>query len=309
MALKLGSNGSKSHEEKTLEEIEQVSAVATPFNFATLKKPAAQSIGHSDQDTGPSKPGPSWLLQGDDAHDALQADRERIEAAKAAFQANQDNPKAWRFWLKKGETAHIVFLDGELAQSGKWKGNLQYTVIREHTVKLKSGSWENFLCPEEFGEPCPIVDENGDHRPALCALFTVIDTRTIPGKNGKVYHNERRLFVAKPGTLTALQKIAALHGGLRGLVIDATRDKGDQSPRVGSVHLPLGTMTETQMMEAFGDNTPESIAPFDYGVVIPEVSAEQIAAQIVGGSLGIGKVSAFANKTAPVGPPKEDIPF
>jgi hypothetical protein len=150
----------------------------------------------------------------------------------AALQRKESQGKMYRYMMKVGEDAKITFIDGDLDENGF----LTPARFYEHTLLL-AGKWENYICPEKTdpasGQKCPIC-ESGD-RPYLASIFTVIDHRTVKSKDGtKTYVNQRKLFVAKPGTFEILAKIAAKRGGLAGATFDVSRT-GDKSASVGTM--------------------------------------------------------------------------
>ena len=130
-----------------------------------------------------------------------------------------------RFWLKKGESAFITFCDKDPI------------MIYEHELKI-NGKWgNNTTCMKNIGEECPLC-ENEHYAPNV-AIFTVIDHRKIEGKNGKVYENEKRLYVLKSTAWAILeikkQKLEDKGLNMKGACFEVTRTKGDKSPNVGDV--------------------------------------------------------------------------
>ena len=245
---------------------------------------------------------PKWAKFGGDAQ-AMMTE----EAARQAERKVQQD-KLWRFALKPGEGATIIFLDGHLQADGAQKGMLQAPFFREHTVKTGPRKWSNFICLQMIDEPCPICDQTGRDGD-LCAAFTVIDTTKRTGNNGKVYENERRLFIAKQQTYQALQVIATATGQLAGTIMNVSRT-GDRVARVGDVLVPTGTITSedvvAQFGEAFGIGT-------DYESELAVVeAAELVKLGVVSAQPGIGTGQPGAppssgNDAPPA--PSSDVPF
>ena len=162
-------------------------------------------------------------------------------AKKAAAEAEQkrgEQGKLFRFWMKEKEEAQITFVDGELAKDGPLAGMPDPPRYYEHNLFL-NGTWNNFfVCPEktnpDANDKCPLC-ESGD-RPALVALFTIIDHRSIPSTKdkAKVYKDTKKLLVAKSQTYELLTKHAIKRKGLAGCTFDASR-VGDKSASVGSM--------------------------------------------------------------------------
>ena len=147
--------------------------------------------------------GVTFLMKGAAAKAAVQQEEVKAEARRAAF-----GPAASRSRYRTTATSKITFLDGSLDADGM----LDIPRFYQHTIQVGSG-WESFVCTAEIdtSQPCPLC-EGGD-KPSLVGVMTVIDHSVFvqdKGPNaGKVYKNQRRLFVAKEGTLKSLNKLAA----------------------------------------------------------------------------------------------------
>jgi hypothetical protein len=170
----------------------------------------------------------SWLKSGAESENLAK----KHEAAQKAKQDQQG--KAFRFWLNYGEEARITFVDGELDENGLFNPPR----VVEHNCQM-NGSWNNyFVCQAksdpDAGHVCPIC-EGGDN-PSLLALFTVIDHRVVPSKKepGKTYTDTVKLLAAKPQTFEILKKLALKRGGLAGCTFDVSRI-GDKAAAVGSM--------------------------------------------------------------------------
>jgi hypothetical protein len=168
----------------------------------------------------------TWIKQGDES--AAMAKQAEAETVKR----KQEQGKMFRFWLKEGEDVRMTFVDGALNH----EGFLTPPRFYEHQMYL-NGSWNNqFVCPEKTnpgsGDKCPLC-EAGD-RPAMVALFTVIDHREFKGKTDIVYRDTPKLLVAKSQTFELLNKIAMKRGGLAGCTFDVSR-MGDKAASVGSM--------------------------------------------------------------------------
>jgi len=183
-----------------------------------------------------------WMKTG--AASAAAAQTEQAEAQKR----KEEMGKAFRFWLEDGEEARITFVDGDLVETPNGKFLLPPRFY-EHNLFL-NGRWGNtFVCPEktapDSGEKCPIC-ESGD-RPALVALFTVIDHREYTSKNdaSKKYKDTVKLYVATTGVFEQLNSLAQKVGGLAGTTWDVKRT-GDKSPRVGNNFFPIPSPSNNQ---------------------------------------------------------------
>jgi len=176
-------------------------------------------------------------------------------------------------------------------------------------VKTGPRKWDNFICLTMIGEECPICDQGGRDGD-LCAAFTVIDTTERKGRDGKVYTNQRRLFIAKQQTYQALQAIATETDGLAGMVMKASRT-GDRTARVGDVLVPTKHLELAEIVATFGE--PFGVATdFDAELqVVPRDELEKLGVVQATSSIGAGQPGAPANGSGEQSPPpkSDDIPF
>lgn len=168
----------------------------------------------------------SWLKRGDDAKKLTEQKEQQQQ------QAYEDASKLWRFFVKKGEERRITFVDGEIGENGM----LDQPKYYEHGPLFWNGKYQFFLCKAQTnpgeGHVCPICEMG--NKPALVALFTIIDHTVTKSKDGtKTYKDRKMLFVAKSKTYELLQTMAKKRGGLRGITFDAMRSKDPKSPGVG----------------------------------------------------------------------------
>jgi len=216
-------------------------------------------------------------------------------AQKAAAEQEarqQSGNRMFRFWMKEKEEARITFVDGDLAKEGPLAGYPDPPRYYEHNLFL-NGVWNNFfVCPEktspDSGEKCPIC-ESGD-KPALVALFTVIDHRQIQSKDKtKTYKDTKKLLVAKPQTYELLTKHAIKRGGLAGCTFDASR-VGDKSASVGSMFdfvekKDVKELQKLYMVERTDPKTNQKVkvtnfTPADYEKEIQYRTGEQLRKEI-----------------------------
>lgn len=149
----------------------------------------------------------------------------------------------FRFWMPKGESSSITFLDGDLMD-----GILDIPFYHEHNVNM-NGSWMNwFICTQDE-EPCPICEGGGTS--SYVGVMTVIDHGEYTSKKDGVVHKDNiKLFIAKRDTIKLLQKYAVKRGGLRGCTFDVART-GDKSPAVGSAFDFTEKLTEQQLVQKY----------------------------------------------------------
>jgi hypothetical protein len=253
----------------------------------------AKTFGSKKAESGGQQalPGmPSWVVMGADAASMM----EQEKAKQAARE--EESGKLWRFALKPGKSAVVVFLDGFVKEDEPQKGMLQAPFFREHTLKTSPTRWENFVCLTMRDEPCPMCEQSGRDGD-LCAAFTVIDTSETKGKNGKTYKNQRRLFIAKQRTYQQLQKMASKLGGLRGLVVDISRTD-DKVARVGDSFLVDEKLTDEEIVEHFGEAAAE---PTDWAEELKITEAEELVSRGIvqaTGSVGAGAPAPGYNSAA-----------
>jgi hypothetical protein len=198
---------------------------------ATQPKPATQSAGSSApqemKKTGGSNV--TFLKKGAAAKQAVAAEEVKSEARRAEMNRMR------RFYVGYNKDTQITFLDGKLDEDGV----LDIPRFYEHTLQVGS-DWKHYVCTAEIDQskPCPLCEAG--NKPDLVGVMTVLDhgEYTVQkGPNaGKVYKNQRRLFVAKEGTLKDLNKLAAKpeRNGLAGCTFDVSRGgENTRDPRVG----------------------------------------------------------------------------
>jgi hypothetical protein len=207
-------------------------------------------------------------------------------AAKATFEQEEMKSEmaakntARRFFLKMDKPdASITFLDGNISE-----GAFENPAAFEHFIML-AGKPMNYICLHEE-ESCPICE--GGNKYSYVSYFSIIDHREYKGNDGKTYKDQRRLFVAKRGTLKQLLKAAQKRGGLAGWRCDVSRT-GDKEASVGNVFDFSEKMTPAQLKATYGENG----VPFDYDQVISEVFVASKDLRKLGfGQTGVGNESA-----------------
>jgi hypothetical protein len=222
----------------------------------------------------------NWLKRGKVAHETLKQDEKQAERRAA--------DGVYRFYLKDEEQAEITFLDGDLGEDGL----LDIPMYYEHQLNL-NGKWGNFfvcLADEDEGTECPIC-VSGDNR-YLAAVMTVVDHRKVEYK-GKVYQDQKKLFVAKRHTIKTLQIIAAKRGGLAGCRFDVART-GDKAANVGSLFDFTDKQDVADIMKKY------KVEPYDYKKILPYHTADQLRELGIGSGTGAAS-SGGEQTTTPAG--------
>lgn len=225
-------------------------------------------------------------------------------AAAEQEQRRREQGKMFRFWLKDKEEARITFVDGDLSAEGFLLPPRYY----EHNLFLH-GTWNNFYaCPEKTNpdakDKCPIC--GGDDRPALVALFTIIDHRQIPSRDKtKIWKDTKKLLVCKPQTFEILNMIAIKRGGLACATFDVSR-VGDRAAAVGSMFdfiekKPLAALQALYMVERKDPKTNALVkvtnfTPADYEAEVTNLTGDELRKLGLGkeDTSGVGAVSATA---------------
>jgi hypothetical protein len=263
--------------------LKKIASLKHPSQPSQPLQPSPQPESASEMQ--PSQPtGAKWYKRGDEVQTALKQEEHRIEQKFSAL---------WRWYLDKGETGSLTFVDGFLTKHGI----LDCFMYREHQIYM-NGRWTNwFPCTSE-SEPCPIC-ESGDE-PSLVGVFTVIDHREIKGKKG-VYKDTRKLFVAKRVTLKQLQMLASSRNGLAGCTFTVSR-VGEQAPNVGDVFdfqkkRPIDELRKLYVRKVKTETGAEEIktlfVPADYEKEIVYLSAAELR------KMGFGKGSPIGSESGP----------
>lgn len=136
-----------------------------------------------------SKASSGWLTQGD-----MTAD----EPIPKKPSAGSYGPS--RFWLPRNGSAEVIFLSP----------GQPLPIITEHQVQLY-GNWRNWAtCLRMIGEECLLCKYAKEHEKFFAysaAFLSIIDTSEYTSKrDGKVYKDQKRLFVAKSRSLEFLKR-------------------------------------------------------------------------------------------------------
>lgn len=217
---------------------------------------------------------PAWLKRGAAKKEAL----EKEEAM--AIKRKEERGAVRRFWMREEEETSITFLDGDLDEHGL----VDCPVWLEHTVRV-AGKWDNFCCVSEK-EPCPICAMPKQYY-TLVGGLTIIDHSKFEGRDGTVYQNQLKLFVAKQGSLSQLRKHAKANGGsLAGCTFEVSRTN-DKAARVGDVFIFQEKHTLAQLKKKY-ETKEQIIQPLNYEEEVRYRTAEEL--KLFGfGSMAVGQ--------------------
>jgi hypothetical protein len=216
----------------TFTKTKSAAAAANPTQVQS--KPAASAGNGSSPSNNVVKlsGGVTFLKKGAAAKAAVQAEEVKFEERRAEMNRMR------RFYIGYNKDTQITFLDGKLDEDGV----LDIPRFYEHSIQVGS-DWKHYVCTAEIdqSQPCPLCEAG--NKPSLVGVMTVIDHSEYTvqkGPNaGKVYKNQRRLFVAKEGTLKDLNKLAAKpeRNGLAGCTFDVSRGgENTRDPNVGKTY-------------------------------------------------------------------------
>lgn len=230
------------------------------------------------------------------------------EKAQAALRQN-DIGKPWRFFMGRGESTYITFVDGEVDH----EGHLVPPRLYEHNLKINGKYGNLFVCPEqsepEAGYKCPICAQ-GD-RPTLYSAFTIIDHSVTSSKDGqKTYQDQRRLFMATPKTYERLYKIAQKRGGLAGARFEVSRSEEKMAPAVGDFYdfedkKPVEELVGKWVNEYTRDGEKvreDQFVAIDYDTAFSYYTPEELLSMPMFGGNGVSNTPSAPSTTTDVAP-------
>lgn len=233
----------------------------------TIKKKSGGSVVGK---AGKKPSGPKWLKKGKAAQHLIEEEQRKEQARE------ERRGKMRRFWLPAKGDCTITFVDGHLDDAGM----LDSVMYMEHNLQIGT-SWKNwFVCVAE-DEPCPIC-QDGVSNPYLAGALTVIEHDEFEF-NGKLYRDQKRLFVFKKRTLELLLEYAKEYGGLAGCTFHVKRSSSDVTS-VGDVFIFKKKRTIGELGKAY---PAVEWVPADYEAEIPYYSGEDLR-QMGYGSPAVG---------------------
>lgn len=199
--------------------------------------------------------------------------------ARAAQRENR------RFWLHKDTEAKCIFIDNPMF------------FFSEHSLELLGKFGNFFTCLADFDD-CPLCLDGDSARYAVAA--TVIDTSKYETEDGKVFRNQRKLFVAIAEARKNLLKLVAKKGGdIAYSIIDVARGSAQGEPNTGqnfdfvkkANRKAIGKWLADQWRKEGKQFTVQDLAkfltPFDYPKVFAPKSASELR-QLTGIAAPIG---------------------
>lgn len=209
------------------------------------------------------------------------------EGAKkdAQAKARADQRENRRFWQQKDASAKIIFIDTPAF------------FFSEHNLEI-SGHFGNFFtCLNDFDE-CPLCLD-GDN-PRYVVAGTIIDTSSYEGKDGNVYKNQKKLFVALgEARKNTLKQAAKRDGDLSYCIYELSRGSATTDPNTGrdfefikktsraSIGKWLAAQWTKEGKEFKKSDIEKFLTPFDYAKIFAPKSAAELR-KLVGMATPIG---------------------
>ena len=185
------------------------------------------------------------------------------EADEIIKKRNEERSQSLRFWLRKDESADVIFCDDEPF------------IIDEHTIlyedDMGSKKSYHFVCTKESEGRCPLCEMG--NKPVLTGFFTIIDTRRYVGRNEKVYENTKKLLPVKTKMLEILRKKKQMRGSLVGMKVSIYRSTVENSPATGDDYEVIGKV----------ENLPPNVdlTPIDYEKEFKYYSYDELKRKVV----------------------------
>lgn len=185
---------------------------------------------------------------------------EKFEAQQKA-RAEQMRNMPREFWMSRGETQKVLFLD-----------NPDFYVKR-HSIKIRN-SYEKVTCIEDMGiGECPGCSQKA---PAYCIAATVITLTPVEDAKGNTYVYQKRVLCVSGDSKKYLEKVQDKRGSLQYCIVELSRGTAENSPAVGAYDYEGKISKEgfeklkNNILEAkTNGDTPiaEYLKPFDYAKV------------------------------------------
>ena len=206
----------------------------------------------------------SWLKQGSEGREFYQEEKKRREQkAKEG-----GDTKSWRFYLKKGGTGYVVFID-----------NLR-TFLLEHQYKKGDNYYNYATCLRDIEGECPLCDN--DNNPSLVSVTTIIDFTEHKKKDGSFTEPTKKLMVVKKGGTERLLKRQDKLGELKFKKFEIYRSDDDKAERTGT-DIDYEKDVDPEVLKKFaptGIDPDEWIKPFNYDEIFKPMTPAEMRAEI-----------------------------
>jgi len=206
----------------------------------------------------------SWFAKGNDPR--------RSELMSAG-----NEKTAYRFFLKKGETREVLFLDDPAF------------LYNEYSFKV-GDDYKNYT---SLGDACPA--RLAGHRPYPAEAYTVLDLTPWKDKEGKEHKFSKRLLVVKGKKMIEALAVhrQAVGGSLAGMKFKFVRTNADKSSAIGDTFIFVGKVKLDSLSE-------KDREPINYEEILMPPSLEKMKAIV-----SIAAAPQNMNKKSPTVPRSE----
>jgi len=195
----------------------------------------------------------NWYSTGFDAADQEKDERER----------RRNTP--WRFFLKQGQAAEIVFLDDfsvthkiKLPNGDEIERPIVPFSIDEHNLTV-DGDWKNwFTCLKKIDPPCPIC--SASHRPYYVGMLSVLAKWVDDDGNA---HWGKKIFAGKLNGIERIRRQLSKKGNLLYCKYEVART-GDRSEVTGDDYEFVERLTKEQVEALVEGQENVDVNPYDY---------------------------------------------
>lgn len=193
------------------------------------------------------------------------AGQQKFKEMEALRQITSKQSFIRRFKLGPGDKGKVIFLDHP------------HVWLWEHSKNV-DGRWENYTCTLEK-ETCPLCIMKEKRAQILVA--TVIDTRKVVSKKGKVYQYQKSLLVMKGKAIRAMMRQFLDDGkiDLTHYAMELERDTDAQSVACGEI-FTLGKKISMSTLEAIAKkieaDPKEYLEPYDYFDILAPKSDREL---------------------------------
>ncbi len=172
-----------------------------------------------------------------------------------------------RFYLKRGESADVIFLDDEAF------------IIREHCIWVEDDFGNHravyFTCCRDVEDKCPLCEAG--NKPYNIGYFTVIDERTYNDKNGNAIKRGKVLYGGKVTILEKLKNKKKIRGSFVNRRAVIFRSDSPNSPTSGD---DIEFMEQVETKEVPFDYVKE-LEPLSYDKLLAEYKNLKLSSKVV----------------------------
>lgn len=198
------------------------------------------------------------------AEDALKF----LSEEKERMQQEASDPRKYRFFMKKGNSTKVIFLDDLLFP------------VKEHRYKANGhyNNWET--CVRDIEGECPLCE--ADNRAYLALVTTIIDLTPYEKKDGTQVLASKKLMVVKHGGAEKLLRRQKNLGTLVGKKFELFRSNDPKGEATGT-DIDYEKDVELDALKQYapeGIDPEEWLKPFDYKEIFAPKSVVELRKSI-----------------------------